>query len=521
MPLILRKLARNELARSFYRDIVNENDFFYLFVGKTTEWPIEGTPEDPQDTEVYNGQTHRNMMFVKRIQSTDVVLMARRIDWVAGTVYDHYDDTEDLTTKDFYVLTEDMRVYKCLNNNNNSPSYNKPNSTDTSNPFVQPDGYVWKYMFNVEASDQLKFLTTDYIPVRKMAGVGVPLYDVNGFVDDITVTNGGSNYDSLNPPLVLIQGDGVGATAEVVIDTLTDQITDINLTNQGYGYTFARVEIVDNGTGTGATAVASLGHVPVSLIQESIEAAAVPGTVDRINLTSVGDNYTQGDVLVTISGDGTGAEAIAFVDDLGKISRVDVTNPGTGYTFADVTFTNILGIGFGAAATATVSPYYGHGANPPKELFATTVGITVNLTNDTADYFVNNDYRQLGIVKNPLDMNFANFGDDTGTTCYVVEVTDTTQYSNDDVILSNGGGKFIVAQIKSDLNQVYLLPIIPIINSSSTLTNNTKSVTGLTINSLTEPDVVNTTGEILYIENRLPINRQIDQIEKIKTLINF
>ena len=521
MALLLRTLARNELARGFYRDVVNENDLFYLFVGKTTEWPTVGTPETPLDTEAYNGQTHRNIMFLKRIQSPDVVMMARRIDWVAGTVYDHYDDVDNLSTKDFYVLTDDMRVYKCLNNNYNSPSYNKPTSTDTANAFVLPDGYVWKYMFKIEASDQLKFLSTDFIPVRKMAGVGVPLYDINGEIDSITVDDGGSGYDSENVPTVLVHGDGVGATAEAVVDAETNQISQINVVTQGHGYTFAYIVIVDNDTGVGAAATANLGHIPVSLVQESIEAAAVPGTVDRITVDTIGDNYSAGDVLVTISGDGTGAEAVAFVNEFGRIERVDVTNPGTGYTFANVSFTNILGIGSGATATAVVSPYYGHGANPVKELLAKTVCISVNLTNDTSDYFYNNDYRQLGILKNPLDMDLINFRDDTGTTCYVVEVDDTTQYSNDDEIWTDGGGRFIVAQIKSDVNQIYLLPVIPIINAESVLTNNTTSTTGLTINSLTDPDVVNTTGEILYIENRLPINRQVDQVEKIKTVINF
>lgn len=519
MALLLRTLARNELARSFYRDVVNENDFFYFFVGKTTEWPVDAEPETPLDTESYTGQTHRNMMFVKRVQSSDAVMMIRRIDWVAGTVYDHYDDVDDLSAKDFYVLTDDMRVYKCLNNNDGVPSFNKPNSTDVTNAFVLPDGYVWKYMFRVEASDQLKFLTPDFIPVRKMAGVGVPLFDINGEIDDITVTSGGTGYDSADLPTILIHGDGVGATAVPVVTA--DAITDINITNQGYGYSFAYIEIVDNGTGAGATAEASLGSIPVSLVQESIEAAAVSGTVDRINLLETGQNYSPGDVLVTITGDGTGAEAVAFVNQFGRIEQVDVTNPGTGYTFAEVSFNNILGFGSGATATATVSPFYGHGANPVKELFAKTVCLSVNLTNDTTDYFFNNDYRQLGIVKNPLNDEMANFMADTGTTCYVVTVDDTAVYSNDDSISTDGGGRFIVAQIKEATNEVYLLPVIPVITEASVLTNNRTSVTGLTINSLTEPDVINTTGEILYIENRLPINRQADQVEKIRTVINF
>ena len=519
MALLLRTLARNELARSFYRDVVNENDFFYFFVGKTTEWPVVGTPETPLDTESYNSQTHRNMMFVKRVQSSDAVMMIRRIDWVAGTVYDHYDDVDDLSVKDFYVLTNDMRVYKCLNNNDGAPSYNKPNSTDTTNAFTLPDGYVWKYMFRVEASDQLKFLTPDFIPVRKMAGVGVPLYDINGVIDDITVTSGGEGYDPEDLPTILIHGDGVGATAVPVVTG--DAITDITITNEGYGYSFAYIEIVDNETGAGAAAEVSLGSIPVSLVQENIEAAAVPGTVDRINLLEIGQNYSSGDVLVTISGDGSGAEAVAFVNEFGRIDRVDVTNPGTGYTFAEVSFNNILGFGSGATATATVSPYYGHGANPVKELYAKTVCLSVNLTNDTTDYFFNNDYRQLGIVKNPLNDEMANFMSDTGTTCYVITVDDTTLYSNDDPISTDGGGRFIVAQIKETTDQIYLLPVIPVITVDSVLTNNRTGVTGLTINSLTSPDVINTTGEILYIENRLPINRQADQVEKIRTVINF
>jgi hypothetical protein len=143
------------------------------------------------------------------------------------------------------------------------------------------------------------------------------------------------------------------------------------------------------------------------------------------------------------------------------------------------------------------------------------------LTNDTSDYFYNNDYRQLGIVKNPLDDEMDNFMAETGTTCYVITVDDTTVYSNDDSISTDGGGRFIVAQIKEATDQVYLLPVIPVITVDSILTNNRTSVTGLTINSLTSPDVINTTGEILYIENRLPINRQADQVEKIRTVINF
>ena len=69
--------------------------------------------------------------------------------------------------------------------------------------------------------------------------------------------------------------------------------------------------------------------------------------------------------------------------------------------------------------------------------------------------------------------------------------------------------------------QVYLAASIPLITNSSTLENTTKSLTGLSINSVTSPEVDNATGEIVYLDNRSPITRSADQVEQIKALIRF
>ena len=520
MAILLRNLARQELARSFYRDITNEYDMFYLFVGKTTTWTDEPEAEIPVDTEYYNGQTHRNMMLVKRIQSSDVVQMIRRIDWTEGTVYDQYSDDVDLSELDYYVLTVDNRVYKCLDNNNGSPSLYKPANEDTSGAFILPDGYIWKYMFTVEASDVLKFLTVDYIPVRKMAGVGQPKYDINGNIDSVDIVDGGSGYTSSNPPTLIVHGDGTGAAVEV--STISGgEITGVDIVSSGSGYSFAYITAVDNNTGSGVEFKVNYGSLPTSTAQESIEAAAVGGTLDRISVIEHGENYAVGDVLVSVIGDGDGAEAIATVDAYGRIDSVSITNQGSGYTFADIEFINVLGSGSGAVAKAVVSPYYGHGANAIKELQATSVCISVNLTNDTSDYFLNNDYRQIGIIKNVKTLDDVQYSDDTGTPCYVITVDDTSLYNVDDEIHTETGGKFIVAQIVESSNSIYLIPNIPHISLSSTLSNQTTGVTGLSINSVTVPDIVNVSGEILYIENRKNISRDLDQVEKIRTIINF
>jgi hypothetical protein len=540
MALLLRSAGRTEIARSLYRDIYNENDFFYFFVGRTTEWDDEESPELPVDSPRYANTSSRNMLFVKRIQSSDTVLMISRINWVSGTVYDQYDDKYgeldangdaytahsgalSLKTAQFYVLTADDHVYKCISNNANAASTIKPSGTSTSSIELE-DGYIWKFMFKVEASDKTKFLTPEFIPVRKIAGSGDPEFDVNGRIDTISVTASGSSYET--PPVVIINGDGVGAVATATV--VGGQVTNIILNNAGEGYSFAYITF-SGGGGSGAAASVTLGATESGTVQEDVENAAIPGTVDRLEIITGGIDYVDGDAAVTIVGDGSGAEAILDIDpDDGSILSVTITNRGTGYTFADVTVSGVEGAG--AELVAVISPRAGHGANPQKELFATNVGFSVNLTNDSADLFLNNDFRQIGVVKNPVIFNTNNnFQQSTGTCCYVINTSSPASYDVDDVITTDSGGRFIVVQ-KVDTNEdgslesIYLLPIIPIITSSSILANETKSLTGLTINSgidIIEPEIDNRTGEIIYLDNREFIVRQEDQIEKIRAILKF
>ena len=545
MALLLRSAGRTEIARSLYRDITNENDFFYFFVGRTTEWDDEESPEVPVDSPRYANTSSRNMLFVKRIEKSDTVLMIPRINWVSGTVYDQYDDkygeldangdayaanSGALSLKDsqFYVLTDDDHVYKCISNNNGADSTIKPQGTSTS-AIETADGYIWKFMFKVEASDKIKFLTTEYIPVRKIAGSGDPEFDVNGEIDTITLTNTGSSYETA--PTVIINGDGIGAVATASVSG--GEVTNISLTNPGSGYSFAYITF-SGGGGSGAAASVSLGATESGTVQEDVENAAIPGTVDRLEIVSGGIDYVDGDATVSIIGDGSGAEAILDIDaDDGSIISVTITNRGSGYTFADVTITGVEGAG--AEIIAVISPRAGHGANAQKELFATNVGFSVNLVNDNADLFLNNDFRQIGVIKNPLvfDSN-TNFQLTTGTCCYVIQVLDPQNYALDDVITTDSGGRFIVIQkVDADndgtVESIYLLPIIPIITTSSRLTNVTQSIPNLVINTdvpvdveaLAEPEIDNTTGEIIYLDNREFIVRQQDQVEKIRAILKF
>ena len=551
MAILLTKTGRVELARSFFRDIKNSNDYFHFALGKTTAWADEEAPPTPIDSEIYVKDFRKNIMLTQTITAAEICHLARRIDWTSGTVYDPYDDSysptslapsgaQSLADANFYVMTDENKVYKCIDNNSNAQSITKPTSTST-NTVILADGYTWKFLFQVSSSDQTKFLDAAHIPVRKLTTT--PYGDVNGEIDSITVTNGGSGYDPLNPPTVVINGDGkvedndgnpiplARATAVVT----GDAVTSITVDEAGSGYTFANITFSGEGGGSGATAVALLGDTdPNPGLQQAVENAAISGSVDRIVVTSGGQDYIEGDLTILIVGDGAGAEATAVIAaGSGAITSINVTSAGAGYTFAVVYFIQ-NGIGTLASARTVLSPIGGHGNNPVRELFATTVGITISFDdNANTDLFLENDFRQIGLIKNIREFSRTNLSPPVSTTLtatplYIIDVDSSASYAVDDIITTDSGGSFRVVQIRqSDSTyKIHLQGVVnsaryPLISDSSILANQTKSLTGLVINSCVDPEIDVSTGDVVYIENRPTISRSTDQVETIKALVKF
>ena len=407
-----------------------------------------------------------------------------------------------------------------MSNNSNATSQNKPTSTGTS-VFELADGYNWKFMFQVSASDQNKFLDADFIPVRKLTGN--PTHDVTGELDSVSITAGGTGYTSV--PTVVIAGDGTGATATATVGS--GAVTGVTINTSGSGYSFAFITFVGGG-GSGATAKANLGDADsLPALQSAVEGASVSGTLDRIVITNAGQDYIEGDVNISIVGDGTGAEASAYVNTAtGALTDIKVTNPGSGYSYATINITNTAAPGTNAAARAIVSPQGGHGSNATRELFAHNLGLTVSFSdNDNRDLILGNDFRQIALIKNMYDTagTPAVFTTNTGTACHIINVASgqTSNYAVDDLITSDDGGSFQVIQIDSDNNNIYVTAEIPLITNSSTLTNTTQNITSLSINSVTSPEVDNATGEIVYLDNRSPVTRSVDQVEQVKALIRF
>jgi hypothetical protein len=423
----------------------------YLFIGRPQAWTDDTSPPTPADNSDTNFNAYDDMVALKRVTTSDVTHAVVRRDWTSGTVYDEYahdytssnqsnSGASSLYSATFYIITEDYNVYKCIFNNGNAASTTKPTGTSTGY-ITTADGYVWKYMYTVSAADALKFLSTDFMPVK---------------------------YVTADP--------GAGQPYKEQWDT---------------------------------------------------QQAATDGEIKLIKITNAGSGYTSAPTI-TINGDGTGATATATVS-AGNITAVTITNEGTGYTQASISITG--GGGASGAMKVIISPKGGHSANPVHELGGYYVMNNVRLEyNDgSGDFPVSNDYRRIGLIRNPYNYGTTVVATDTtksatkSLTLDAIGLTGT--FSTDETITGGTSGATARVIDWDATNRVlrYYQDIslgFTAFQAAETVTGGTSSASG-TINAAGNPEVEPDSGDIMYIEHRRPINRASDQIEDIKLVIEF
>jgi hypothetical protein len=288
----------------------------------------------------------------------------------------------------FYVLTEDYNVYKCLDNNNNARSTSKPLGTSTS-PITSADGYVWKFMYTVPINLRSKFLSEDQMPV--ISALSNQFYS-NGAMDSIIINNKGTGYTSAT---LTVQGDGYREEDPTFLTSITvasggngyisptvtfgDPTQNASafissaavfLGQKLYNSVFDFYEVVTPGTMSSSEPTHRQGIVQNNTAALKYLGTRVKGTVSTTNNTVTAGSFTTG-VKYTIDSLGTtnfvtiGATSSAVVT--GSISGTTLTVSavtsgtlavgtritGTGITAG--TYITVLGTGTGGTGTYTVS----------------------------------------------------------------------------------------------------------------------------------------------------------------------
>lgn len=297
-------------------------------------------------------------------------------------------------------------------------------------------------------------------------------------------------------------------------------IVGVNIADGGVGYTQSTITINGDGTGASVSSDLSIGNIDTQ--QSNIELLTVAGAISSVPVVSGGYGYGDGSTTVQIIGDGYGATAEAVIYN-GKIIKINLINAGYGYTWANVSVTGSVSAR-GAKARAIISPYGGMGKNAINNLYSRILMFYTNISSDKNQGFtVNNDYRQIGVVKNPnrygstviLSTNLA-------SPCWVVSATNTvTDFPADALLHMNNddNSKFrIVSNTGSSLLLQALDNAIPQIGSSFTNRTNNFSIN---TSAVTPPNVDKYSGDLLFIDNRQAFTPTSDQTVTLRTVIRF
>jgi len=432
----LQKTFKNHFARDLINDFNADTDNqYFIYFGKVDAWDDDNSPDSLTDSVQAEFSAHRNSLGIKRIERVNVFHVVTRYDWISGTKYTQYDDTVDLSALQYYVMTDEYNLYKCIDNGGGGKSTAKPTHTEPEIKASGDDGYKWKFLGRVTENAR-RFLTDEYIPVEYITDA---LEDenatqltsqqmaVDGAIDKIIT----SKDDGVFKLSTLTEGEhhkvidkvvgsvgftaGTNQYAGLTLSILKQSPFDMNqinilsaesilgyevYTTQGGGPDIGQkrriVEYFDINTGTEQYGFTSDNVYPFVVIDRPF---------DR-DLYNEASRQTKFRLLppVEIYGDGSNAEARTEINDDREITGVNIINRGTEYTTATVNL-NIRDTDDGTPSTARViiGPKGGHGNNPIEELQSSKVMVVIEIKQDELGKLrTSNQFRQFGIIKNPI-----------------------------------------------------------------------------------------------------------------------
>lgn len=261
-----------------------------------------------------------------------------------------------------------------------------------------------------------------------------------------------------------------------------------------------------------------------------VRAAAIGGSIDIINVTNSGNNYTNGSSqdIVTVTGDGSGVVLKANVAS-GHVQDIVIQTRGEKYTYATLTFSDVSGgAGSGASATVSISPHDGHGYDPVYELNATTIMFNVEFVEDESGVLpTDNDFREIAILQNPYKYATTTLANESVYTMYTkVKVSPGVgDFDNDEVVYQ--GTTYETNTFTADVvsfdevtNYLYLNNVRGTLQTNQSLKGFTTSSIRV-VNSVTQPTLDLFSGKILYISDKLPISRDPAQTERIRFILSF
>ena len=487
MPAIITNKFRMNNAEQFEESFSEATPtVYYLGIGRAQEFgtltrpdartEFEGTellPTTPGDSVMNEFKNYDDLLAAKKITGSNVSFVVPRRNWTTGTTYDIYrHDYEEFIT----------------------------GSTST----------------------------------RQTANSGaVTLFDSSFYV----MTGARNVYKCLD-------NNGNSASTDEPTGTSTTVITTSDSYKWKYMYTLSASDQA-NFLSTDFMGVSS---------NSTVTNAAVDGAVNIVKIKTSGTGGTNGTYTnIPMRGDGSNGQ-VSITIASGSVTAVSVTAAGTGYSYANIRVADINVAGGGSLSGAEldciIEPKGGHGFDPFEELGAFFVILNTSFegaeTANSGDFTTTNDFRRVALIRDPKSAGSAatvttlratravRFSGTPGTFQVDEKITQTNtgavgkvvQFDSANKILFYTQTRYSDEGVDANGNKI-------LFSGTDTINGATSSATGIptgvteTVNNVSLvsghslPEIDEDSGDVMYIENRAPVARSVDQTENVKLIIEF
>lgn len=390
---ILRTDFKTDLSDLLVKDIQFKKSNWYFFIGKSAGAQYGAPVSELTHCYADDLSIRSEAVYFKKVMPSNVSKSIKRYDWQAGTIYDKWDHTVDMTNKKFYVISKEddldiYRVYKCLDNGNRKYSLIKPtgNSYDV---FRTGDGYLWKYMYEIPASRLKQFGDFTRMPIQK--ALSNSFYN-KGQIDHVIISAKGNRYTQAERTQLVLNSTGhttgIGAQLRVLTVTAGGAIDTVVVDSSGSNYTHgAKLEII-SALGIGAAIIPVIsggaiigvtvssggaGYAPNDIINVNVGGGKIIAKIDKDGhifdtiIMESGGGYVSAPTISVVAENGEGSALytenlpgpalLEAVVDQGKIVRVLIRDPGKNYPRDSATTISVTGDGRGFEAGNTTAMF--------------------------------------------------------------------------------------------------------------------------------------------------------------------
>jgi len=447
---ILTNPIKKQVIQDLKTDMDSSGTHYYAVIGRSEDWNADDTTPTAVNTAREERNFRLGLQSAKKV--VDITFCVPRYNWSSGAIYSAYDDAQvGYPTQTYYVMNDNNQVYVCIQRAENNAgqaqvSTVQPTGGTDGVPFDTADGYIWKFLYSIGASDATKFMSANYIPVKLQGAT-----------------------------------DGSSTASEVE--------------------------------------------------QLAIQTAAIPGQIIGYAVDSGGAGYSSAPTI-TVAGNGTLAKAGATIsgNQVTKVTLIDSSGNytlGSGYDYATVSVTGGGSPTKPAKVRAILGSPLGLGGDPRDDLRSTAIMLNTKPSGDeSTDFIVGNDFRQVGILKNPLDSaSTALFTESTGIALKKLNFASVTSgFVADELITGvTSGAKAYVDKVGTNELHYHQTEDTGFIafQSGEQVTSTAGDGTTASSNHITTPEIDIMSGEVLYIDNRAKVARTSDQTEDIKLVIQI